>query len=150
MMPREFGAIIGGLYHAALFSLQEKITELVGREGLRDYVFPMVQESMMNVKKLGIEPIKGGNLDEALSEFLQLLEKSFLLAHFERKDEDTYLFVVDDCIMAKRAHTVTQPKGTCPAAMVAAAIIQKHSGREVTIEWSKLTEKGSVTEIKIA
>ncbi|MEM1658304.1 MAG: hypothetical protein QXX87_03175 [Candidatus Jordarchaeales archaeon] len=150
MMSREFGAI-SGLFHAVIFTLQEKIIELLGHEGFKDYIFPMVQESVIRVEKLGLKSIKGENIEEALSKFAQLLEKSLLVssAEFRKKDESTYIFVLNDCFMAKTAHIVAETKGICPMAMVAAAIVQKYSGKEAIIEWSKLTERGSVTEIKL-
>ncbi|MEM2155988.1 MAG: hypothetical protein QXW47_03040 [Candidatus Jordarchaeales archaeon] len=150
MMPREFGAV-SGLFHAAIFTLQEKMIELIGRGGLRDYVFPAVHESIINVEKLGLKPLKGESFEEVLSELTRLLKKSLLIssAQFIKKDDDTYVFILNGCFMARSAHTVAQVKGVCPMAMVAAAIMQKYSGREVAVEWSKLTEKGSETEIKL-
>ncbi len=150
MMPQEFG-VISGLFHVAIFTLQEAIVELVGREGFRDYIFPAIQEGIANVEKLGLKPIRGENVEEVLSEFINLLKKAMLVssAQFERKDEDTYVFKLDGCFMAKSAHIIAATKGICPMGMVAASIIQKYSGREVTVDWSKLTKRGSETEIKL-
>lgn len=114
-MPREFGAI-SRPFHAVIFTLQGKVMELLGREGFRDYIFPMVQESVMRIEKLGLESLKGENVEEALSEFTKLLEKSLLVssAEFRRKDENTYIFVLSDCFMARTAHVIAQTREYAP------------------------------------
>lgn len=150
MMPKEFGAI-SGLFHVAIFSLQKTITELVGTSGFREYIFPTIQEKVGNVEKLGLKSIKGSNIDEFIDRFSVLLKKSLLVGStsFEKKDDGTYIFKLEECFMAKNAHKIAEINGLCPMAMVVASILQEFTGAEVNVGWSELTPKGSKTELKL-
>jgi len=150
MMPKEFGAI-SGLFHVAIFSLQKAIVDLVGAGGFKEYLFPTIQEKLGNVEKLGLESLKGATMDEFVKRFSNLLKKSLLVGStsFEKKDEETYVFRLEECFMAKDAHKVAETNGICPMAMVVASILQEYTGVEVSVEWSKLTSKGSETEFKL-
>ncbi|MHA1409493.1 MAG: hypothetical protein ACTSQY_04100 [Candidatus Odinarchaeia archaeon] len=148
MMPKEFGAI-SGLFHAGIFTLQSSVAKLVGDIGLREYVFPSIKEAIENLGSIGLEPVTGESIEEFGVRFVDILKKSLLVgdASLEKKFESEYYFKLNTCFMAKSAHQIAGTKGVCPMAMVAAAMIEKYTNKEVTIEYSELTPKGSETKI---
>lgn len=148
MMPKEFG-FISGLFHIGVFTLQTGIDETLGRIGYNDYIFPAVKESMEKAEKLGIEPMVGENVEEFGERFIKLLKTSLLVenASLKKKVDGAYVFSLNNCFMAKTAHTVAGTKGVCPMAMVMAAMIEKYVNKEVTVNYSDLTPNGSITII---
>ena len=147
-MPKEFG-FISGLFHVGVFTLQSSIDETLGKIGYSEYIFPAIKESMETTEKLGIKPIVGENIEEFGKRFIDLLKDSMLVenAALKKKSDDLYVFSLNDCFMAKTAHKVAGTKGVCPMAMVMAAMIEKYTKKEVTVEYSDLTPNGSVTNI---
>ncbi len=148
MMPKEFG-FISGLFHVGVFTLQSSIDETLGKIGYSDYIFPAIKESMETAEKLGIEPISGEDIESFGKRFIELLKTSLLAenASLKKKPDGSYIFSLNNCFMARSAHTVAGTKGVCPMAMVMAAMIEKYTNKEVMVEYSDLTPKGSVTNI---
>jgi len=149
MMPKEFG-FISGLFHVGVFTLQSSIDETLGKIGYSDYIFPAIKESMLTTEKLGIKSIVGENIEDFGRRFIELLKTSLLVddASLKKKTDNSYVFALNNCFMARSAHTVAGTKGVCPMAMVMAAMIEKYTKREVTVEYSDLTPNGSVTTIR--
>ena len=147
-MPKEFG-FISGLFHVGVFTLQTSINETLGKIGYRDYIFPAIKEAMETTEKLGIEPILGENIEDFGKRFIELLKTSLLVdnASFKEKSDGSYVFSLNNCFMARSAHAVAGTKGVCPMAMVMAAMIEKYTHEEVSVEYSNLTPNGSVTNI---
>lgn len=147
-MPKEFG-FISGLFHVGVFTLQSSIDETLGKIGYSDYIFPAIKESMETTEKLGIKPITGENIEDFGKRFIDLLKASMLVenASLKKKAEDIFVFSLNKCFMARSAHTVAGTKGVCPMAMVMAAMIEKYTNKEITVEYSDLTPNGSVTNI---
>ena len=147
-MPKEFG-FISGLFHVGVFTLQSSIHETLGKIGYSDYIFPAIKESMETTEKLGIKPIVGENIEDFGKRFIELLKSSLLVenASLKKKTEDSYVFSLNNCFMARAAHTVAGTKGVCPMAMVMAAMIEKYTNKEVNVEYSELTPNGSITNI---
>lgn len=148
MMPKEFG-FISGLFHVGVFTLQSSIDETLGKIGYSDYIFPAIKESMETAEKLGIEPISGEDIKSFGERFIELLKTSLLVenASLKKKADDSYVFSLNNCFMARSAHTVAGTKGVCPMAMVMAAMIEKYTNKEVMVEYSDLTPNGSITNI---
>jgi len=148
MMPKEFG-FISGLFHVAVFTLQSGIDETLGKIGYSDYIFPAIKEAMETAEKLGIEPISGEDIEEFGQRFIELLKTSLLVenASLKKRADGSYVFSLNNCFMARSAHTVAGTKGVCPMAMVMAAMIEKYTNKEVMAEYSDLTPNGSVTNI---
>jgi len=148
MMPKEFG-FISGLFHVGVFTLQTSIDETLGKIGYSDYIFPAIKESMETTEKLDIEPIVGENVEDFGKRFIDLLKTSLLVenASLKKKTDGSYVFSLNNCFMARAAHTVAGTKGVCPMAMVMAAMIEKYTNKEVTVEYSDLTPNGSITNI---
>lgn len=151
MMPKEFG-FISGLFHAGIFTMQNNIVETLGKIGYRDYVFPAIKDSIVKTESLGIAPIVGENVEDFGDRFIKVLKKSMLVenAVLTKKSESSYIFSLKNCFMARAAHQVAGTKGVCPMAMVMAAMIEKYTEQEVTVEYSNLTRNGSVTGITIS
>ncbi len=149
-MPKEFG-FISGLFHVGVFSLQSGIDETLGKIGYTDYIFPAIKEAMDTTEKLGIEPIVGENIEDFGKRFIKLLKNSLLVdnASLKKKSDGSYVFSLNNCFMAKSAHTVAGNKGVCPMAMVMTAMIEKYTKKEAMAEYSDLTPKGSITNITI-
>ncbi|NVM16332.1 MAG: hypothetical protein HWN80_01345 [Candidatus Lokiarchaeota archaeon] len=147
-MPREFG-FVSGLFHVGVFTLQASIDETLGKIGFRDYMFPAIKESMDTAEKLGIEPIIGENIEAFGKRFIDLLKTSLLVdnASLKKKSDGSYVFSLNNCFMARSAHTVAGTTGVCPMAMVMAAMIEKYTNEDVMVEYSDLTPNGSVTNI---
>ena len=148
MMPKEFG-FVSGLFHTGVFTLQSGIHETLGKIGMSEYIFPAIKESMETTEQLGIEPVVGENIEDFGKRFIKLLKSSLLVenASLKKKEDGSYVFSLNNCFMAKSAHTVAGTKGVCPMAMVTAAMIEKYTKKEVMVEYSNLTPKGSVTNI---
>jgi len=148
MMPKEFG-FVSGLFHTGVFTLQSGIDETLGKIGMSEYIFPAIKESMETTEQLGIEPVVGENIEDFGKRFIKLLKSSLLVenASLKKKEDGSYVFSLNNCFMAKSAHTVAGTKGVCPMAMVTAAMIEKYTKKEVMVEYSNLTPKGSVTNI---
>ena len=148
MMPKEFG-FISGLFHVGVFTLQSGVDETLGKIGFRDYMFPAIKEAMDTAEKLGITPIVGENIEDFGKRFIELLKTSLLVenASLKKKADGSYVFSLNNCFMAKSAHTVAGTKGVCPMAMVMAAMVEKYTNEDVMVEYSDLTPKGSVTNI---
>ncbi|NVM27695.1 MAG: hypothetical protein HWN65_02545 [Candidatus Helarchaeota archaeon] len=151
MMPKEFG-FISGLFHAGIFTMQSNIVETLGKIGYRDYIFPAIKESIVKTESLGIAPIVGENVEDFGDRFIKVLKKSMLVenAVLTKKSEASYIFSLKKCFMARAAHQVAGTKGVCPMAMVMAAMIEKYTEKEVTVEYSNLTRNGSVTGITVS
>jgi len=149
-MPKEFG-FVSGLFHVGVFSLQSGIDETLGKIGYTDYIFPAIKESMDTTEKLGIEPIVGENIEDFGKRFIKLLKNSLLVdnASLKKKPDGSYVFSLNNCFMAKSAHTVAGNKGVCPMAMVMTAMIEKYTKKEAMAEYSDLTLNGSITNITI-
>lgn len=149
-MPKEFG-FVSGLFHVGVFSLQSGIEETLGKIGYTDYIFPAIKEAMDTTEKLGIEPIVGENIEDFGKRFIKLLKNSLLVdnASLKKKSDGSYVFSLNNCFMAKSAHTVAGNKGVCPMAMVMTAMIEKYTKKEAMAEYSDLTPKGSITNITI-
>lgn len=147
-MPKEFG-FVSGLFHVGVFTLQAGIDETLGKIGFRDYMFPAIKESMETTEQLGIESIVGENVEDFGRRFIELLKTSLLVdnASLKKKSDGSYVFSLNNCFMAKSAHTVAGTKGVCPMAMVMAAMIDKYTNEEVVVEYSDLTPNGSITNI---
>ncbi len=148
-MPKEFG-FVSGLFHVGVFTLQSSIDETLGRIGYSDYIFPAIKESIETTEKLGIKSIVGENIEEFGKRFIGLLKDSMLVENAtlkKKKDDDTFVFALNKCFMARSAHTVAGTKGVCPMAMVMAAMIEKYTNKDVTVEYSDLTPNGSITNI---
>ena len=150
-MPKEFG-FISGLFHVGIFTLQSCIDETLGKIGYTDYIFPAIKESMDTTEKLGIEPIGGENIEDFGKRFIKLLKTSLLVenASLKKRDDGSYIFSLNNCFMAKSAHTVAGTKGVCPMAMVMTAMIEKYTKREAVAQYSDLTPKGSITNITVS
>ena len=148
MMPKEFG-FISGLFHVGVFTLQSGIDETLGKIGFRDYMFPAIKEAMETTEKLGIKPIVGENIEDFGKRFIALLKTSLLVdnASLKKKLDGSYVFSLNNCFMARSAHTVAGTKGVCPMAMVMAAMIEKYTNEDIIVEYSNLTPNGSVTNI---
>lgn len=148
MMPKEFG-FVSGLFHAGVFTLQSSIDETLGKIGYSEYIFPAIKESMETTEKLGIESVVGEDIEDFGKRFIKLLKSSLLVedASLKKKEDGSYVFSLNKCFMARSAHEVAGTKGVCPMAMVTAAMIEKYMKKEVTVEYSNLTPKGSVTSI---
>ncbi|MBA7709221.1 hypothetical protein ES703_118134 [subsurface metagenome] len=148
MMPKEFG-FISGLFHVGVFTLQSSIDETLGKIGYSDYIFPAIKESMETAEKLGIEPIVGEDIEDFGKRFIKLMKTSLLVenASLKKRADGSYVFSLNNCFMARSAHTVAGTKGVCPMAMVMAAMIEKYTNKDVTVEYSDLTPNGSVTNI---
>ncbi|NVM19307.1 MAG: hypothetical protein HWN80_16495 [Candidatus Lokiarchaeota archaeon] len=104
---------------------------------------------METTERLGIKPIVGENIEDFGKRFIELLKSSLLVenASLKKTADDSYVFSLNNCFMARSAHTVAGTKGVCPMAMVIAAMIEKYTNKEVTVEYSDLTPNGSVTRI---
>lgn len=150
-MPKEFG-FITGLFHCGVFTLQSGIDETLGKIGYSEYIFPSIKESIEKAEEVGIEPIVGENIEDFGKRFIKLLKASLLAesASIIKKSDDLYVFSLKNCFMAKTSHKVAGTKGVCPMAMVMAAMIEKYTGKEVTVEYSKLTTHGSTTNIIVS
>ena len=148
MMPKEFG-FISGLFHVGVFTLQSSIDETLGKIGYSDYIFPAIKESMETTEKLGIEPIVGEDIEDFGKRFIKLMKTSLLVenASLKKRADGSYVFSLNNCFMARSAHTVAGTKGVCPMAMVMAAMVEKYTNKEVSVEYSDLTPNGSVTNI---
>jgi hypothetical protein len=149
MMPKEFG-FVSGLFHVGVFTLQSGIDETLGRIGYSEYIFPAIKESIETTEKLGIKSIVGENIEEFGKRFIGLLKDSMLVENAtlkKKREDDTYVFALNKCFMARSAHTVAGTKGVCPMAMVMAAMIEKYTNKDVTVEYSDLTPNGSITNI---
>ena len=149
-MPKEFG-FVSGLFHVGVFTLQSCIDETLGKIGYTDYIFPVIKESMDTTEKLGIESIVGENIEDFGKRFIKLLKTSLLVenASLKKKADGSYVFSLNNCFMAKSAHTVAGTKGVCPMAMVMTAMIEKYTKKEAMAEYSDLTLNGSITNISI-
>jgi len=151
MMPKEFG-FIAGLFHCGVFTMQSGIDETLGKIGYSEYIFPAIKESIEKAEEVGIEPIVGENIDDFGRRFIKLLQASLLVesAALIKKSDDFYVFSLKDCFMAQTSHKVAGTNGVCPMAMVMASMIEKYTGKEVTVEYSELTPHGSITNITIS
>jgi len=151
MMPKEFG-FISGLFHVGVFKLQSGIDETLGRIGFNDYIFPAIKESMDKAEQIGIQPIESETLEEFGDRFINVLKQSLLVddAKLKKDSENQYSFVLKNCFMAKASHKIAGEKGVCPMAMVVAAMMEKYTNKEVGIQYSNLTQNGSITGITIS
>ena len=148
IMPKEFG-FIAGLFHAGIFHLQSCVIDTIGNIGYKDYIFPSIKEAINRVENIGMAPIAGETMEEFGNRFIKVLKKSLLVkdAEFKKINENEYEFSLIDCFMASSAHTIAGTKGVCPMAMTFSAMVEKYSEKDIDIEYSELTPKGSKTKI---
>ena len=63
-------------------------------------------------------------------------------------DNESYLFKIDQCIWADTYHPQMNPHDvTCPFALIALAIYQITTGRDVCMADSEFSSHGSVTKV---
>ena len=150
MMPIEFGAI-SGLFHAGIFSLQEKAIETFGRSVFKEIVFPNIKKAIDKLPDLGIDPVEGEDVETFMRRFIEVLKNSMLVenAFLRKKSEKEYIFTLVDCFMATNAHRIAGSNGICPMALVTAAMVEKYMGKKVNPELSELTPVGSITRLFI-
>ncbi len=72
---------------------------------------------------------------------------------FEKKDNDTYCFNIDECAFALAGvHDILKLHGgICPFALAVAAILSEDmkEGQYLDLQDSEYTDKGSITTLKI-
>jgi len=141
---------IAALFHTVLFAYQKTLEEIAGDDAtsiVASRVMPMVEEMTGEVfpELAGLD-----NPDDALGKFADLLGASEMVREMNmEKDGERYAVGIDGCAFADHVHSMTRPKDvTCPWAIIAMAIVQKSSKRNVRMTLSEFTAKGSETTIE--
>jgi hypothetical protein len=141
---------VGTLFHSLLFAYQKTTKEILG-SGSAIFVHPTLECLRRLDAKSGLGIMKGESLDDALNGFSKFLSKAKVVKdlRFQKVGPEKYLLCVDGCIWAKHIHRELNPKDvTCPHALIAMALFERHTGRKVKVAESKYLPEGTETVIE--
>ncbi|WP_290902545.1 hypothetical protein [Ferroglobus sp.] len=103
--------------------------------------------------KFGFDLRKGENPEESVKKLLEILEETGMLkdTEFKRIDEHTFEFRLGECSLSdSNVHELLKSeKVFCPYSIAVAAVLREVTGRDVVLSESELTEKGSVTKMRL-
>jgi hypothetical protein len=136
-------ADVANLFHSTLFSLERAIQDTHGSTSMIVTSHACKFLDKIEEKK-GSKIFTGGNLEEAVCNFIEFTSGSDFFEHVEFKkiNEEEYLFEIKGCALAKSGvHTTLCPeKDICPIALVAGAILKYYNqNSDVIVEPSKFT-----------
>ncbi|RLF14547.1 MAG: hypothetical protein DRJ97_06040 [Thermoprotei archaeon] len=138
------------LLHSLLFAYQKATREVLGPVSAI-FVPPLLDAVRTISEAVGIDLVKGEDLDEVLQNYLGLLKDIGLVegARLEKLGPNKYLLGIDKCIYAKAVHEALKPSGvTCLHGLIAMAIFEKLAGRKVKLNESRFLPEGSETVIE--
>lgn len=146
---------VAALLHGTLFAYEKVVAELY--KGKHRILFPYIMEDM--VKLLGLQDFAIVDSEKTLEENMQglkeyLSNEEFLKGvKFEKLDDDTYSFDIDECAFALAGvHDILKLHGgVCPFALAVAAILSEDmkEGQYLDLADSEYSDKGSKTTLKI-
>ncbi len=151
MMPKEFD-LMTALYHATLFTLNDKIAEFMSEKGILDYIYPNVIEVTQKVgSEVGLEIGEKSTIEDAFNAFVSIMRKSLLISGGKiiKGSDGEYELHLEGCMMSRGGHKAPSKMGFCPMGISCAALVKKASGKNVSIKSITLTEKGSITRIAL-
>jgi hypothetical protein len=139
-------ADVANLFHSTLFSLERAIQEVNGNTSMIVTSHACKFLDKIEEKK-DSKMFTGGNLEEAIDNFIEFTSGSNFFEHvdFKKINDEEYLFEIQGCALAKSGvhDTLNPEKDICPIALVAGAILKYYTPySDVVVEPSKFTSTG--------
>lgn len=149
---------IAFVLHGITFGYEKAAKELLGTPAMYKYVVPktygFLEKMMEDVIGVSLNDLSNLNVSEALSEFSKHATKIGMAEKIKIKWENDREVVVEsiNCSTAKVRSVMNESElenAICPWAIMAAAIVNQTTGKELDIEASKFNEIGASTKLVI-
>lgn len=147
------GNDIAAILHSAFFGFELGHGKLTGNSS-RAIMHGILQYLPLILNKEGQDVInKDKSLEENINSFREYLSNPELFEKvvFERTGNDSYVFELHGCELAKKGvHEILSPKKcTCPFAIIASTIIYEITKKDITISYSEFEKTEARTKIQI-
>jgi hypothetical protein len=155
MMPSPLLMKVLSTFHSTLFGYESAMIELIGPRGYKSHVFPKIVETINGLRSEDdtIESVLSAKTPkEAMLAWIDVMEKAGITegAELIDKGNDEYQIALPVCSMCDPIHGIMgDAKGICPNALVTAAASAVVETEKVpVIEYSRLSDTGSFTDLK--
>ncbi|MFX1294718.1 MAG: hypothetical protein ACFFD2_07670 [Promethearchaeota archaeon] len=148
---------IAFILHGITFGYEGAARDLLGTPALFKYVVPKTYEfleKMMYLMGFDMKKLEKMNLNEAMDAFMKTAAKIGMAEKIKVKWESDRTFIVEsiNCSTSKVRSTMKEEELTnaiCPWAIIAAAIVNKITGKNLEIEPSEFHEIGAKNRLTI-
>ncbi len=148
---------IAFMLHGMTFGYEKSARELLGTPALFKYVVPQTYqflEKMLKMSGFDIDTLSDLNLNDALKKFQEISADIHMAERIKIDWESEKTFSIEsiNCSTA-RVRSVMKPdeltNAICPWAIMAAALVNKVTGKELQIDPSSFNEIGAITRLTI-
>jgi hypothetical protein len=148
---------IAFVLHGITFGYEKSAKELIGTPALFKYVVPQTYvflEKMMTMSGFDMKKLEKMSLLDALDEFMKMASKIGMAENIKIKWVSEKSFTVEsvNCSTSQVRSVMTREELTnaiCPWAILAAAIANKITGKELSLEPSEFNEIGAITRLTL-
>ncbi|MFW9901439.1 MAG: hypothetical protein ACFFDY_09130 [Candidatus Thorarchaeota archaeon] len=148
---------IAFVLHGITFGYEKSAKELIGTPALFKFVIPQTYEflkKMMTMSGFDMKELERMSLLDALEEFMKMASKIGMAEKIKIKWESEKSFTIEsvNCSTAQVRSVMTREELTnaiCPWAILTAAIVNKITGKELSLEPSEFNEIGAKTRLTL-
>lgn len=142
---------VSSLFHGILFAYQKSVREILGT-GHAVFVHPTLTIIKEIKEKIGVNLVKGENIDEAFRNLSEIMRASGFVGEYrlQKLAPQKYILYVDNCTWAEHIHDMLKPKDvTCPLALIAMVVFEEFTKGKIKVADSKYTATGTMTPIEL-